>query len=339
MGRLAARAAFASAAAAGLLACAHAPPARDSGPAPLWPRPPASPRARWSVAFPAPESGQPSFWSRALDAVVGREDSAASRPLFPRPFAVAADGAGILVADPDDPGVFRVDVETGRITAVDCPNRSWQAPMALAAGPGSVLFVADAAAGLIVAVPTAGTCREIGRGSLQRPTGIALAAGRVYVVDPPRHEVVAFSPEGTEVLRFGSRGEGAGELNYPTAIAAQVDGTLLVVDALNFRITRFTADGKHLGSFGEPGEVGGLFARPKGIAVDGQGRIFVTDAQRDRVLVFDPAGGFSFAIGESGSGPGELALPAGVAVEGDHLYVADSYNHRIQVYRLLGDRT
>jgi len=252
---------------------------------------------------------------------------------------VAAEGREVLVADPDRPGVFRVDIEAGRIAAIDCPNRSWQAPMALAAGPGRALFVADAGAGLIVAVPAAGTCREIGKGSLERPTGIAFAAGRLYVVDPPRHEVAAFSPEGAEVLRFGSRGEGAGQLNYPTAIAAQIDGTLLVVDALNFRVARFTADGTPLGNFGEPGEEDGQLARPKGIAVDGRGRIFVSDAQRDRVLVFDPAGAFSFSIGESGSGPGQLALPAGVAVEGDRLYVADSYNHRIQLYQLLGDRT
>lgn len=324
---LAARIALAALAASG---CAHEP----QGPRPVWPSAPQAPRARWAGELPSPQAGRSSWWQRALRAVVGIEEEA-RRPLLRRPFGLALDGDDLLVADPDGAQVVRIDRRSGAAEPLLCPGRPWAAPIAVAAEPGRALYVADG--GVVVRVAEGGSCTAFGQGRLERPTGLAVLAGRVYAVDPPRHGVVAFDPDGAEVLRFGRRGEAEGELNFPTGIAAEAGGTLLVVDALNFRLSRFSADGAFLAGIAGPRDEPWAFERPKSAAVGPGGSVYVTDAQKGTVLVFSPRGAFEFAVGQPGSGPGELELPAGVAVGGGRLYVADSLDHRVEVYDLLGD--
>jgi DNA-binding beta-propeller fold protein YncE len=329
-----------AAAAAALTACATARPAAREA-APAWPGPPAPARARLAAQYPPGEARQErSFWRRTFDAVVGveraAEAEAEAQGALARPFAVAADGEGVLVADPDGARVLRVAWREGRAEELTCAGRAWSAPIAIAAAPDGGAYVADGDS--VVRVTRRG-CSAFGAGALERPAGVAVVGGRVYVVDPPRHDVVVFGPDGAEVGRFGSRGDGDGQLNFPTAIAAAPDGTLLVVDALNFRVVRFDAAGAFVASFGDGGDGEGAFDRPKAVAVDGGGRVYVSDAERDHVAVFGADGRFEYALGASGSGAGELLLPAGVAIGGGHLFVADSHNRRVQVFELVGDRS
>lgn len=323
---------------AALAACGHAP-ARTPLPDVAWPPAPAAPRARLAGVFPDPAAPSPPrpFWARVLDAIAGTGGSRRPETWLARPFAVAARADGTwFVADPDAPAVIRVGA-AGDAERLSCRGREWQAPMALALAPDGALWVADSGAAVLVRVGADGRCTELGRGALERPTGIAVAPDRVVVADPARHEVVILAPGGAVLKRLGGLGAGVGQLHFPTAVALRPSGELLVVDALNFRIARFAADGAWAGAFGEAGGAGGAFERPKGVAVDGAGRILVTDAQRDLILVYSADGAFEAALGASGAAPGELTMPAGLAVAGRRLYVADSLNRRVQVFDLLGD--
>ena len=93
------------------------------------------------------------------------------------------------------------------------------------------------------------------------------------------------------------------------------------------------------------GTEGGQFNAPRGIAVAGDGTTYVVDAGNNRVQVFDPAGDFVQGSGRQGSEPGQLASfpgsgqggPGGIAVAGDRVYVADTWNHRVQVFGLDGE--
>ena len=320
-------------------ACAHAPAQTAPREEVLWPAPPDAPRVRLSAEFPDPDAPPPrrSWFRAAIDAIAGATpDDLRRADALARPFGVAAlPGGGFAVADPDGPAVLRVDAAHGT-TRLGCARREWNAPMAIAPAPDGSLWIADGGAAAVVRIAPDGACSTIGEGLLERPTGLALDGDRLAVVDPPRHQVVVLSLDGRELARWGALGEGDGQLHFPTAIARATDGSFLVVDALNFRVARFGPDGTWRGAFGFPGEAGGAFARPKAIAVDETGLIWVSDAQRDAVLVFSPDGEFEFALGEGGAARGRLALPAGVAVARDRLYVADSHNHRVQVFEILG---
>ncbi|MEX2315065.1 MAG: hypothetical protein WD628_05050 [Thermomicrobiales bacterium] len=85
----------------------------------------------------------------------------------------------------------------------------------------------------------------------------------------------------------------------------------------------------------------GQFNRPRGIAVAPDGSIFVVDSRNSRVQKFAPTIEFLLAFGSDGSGPGQLARfatsggggPNGIAIGDDgNVYVADTWNHRIQVF-------
>jgi DNA-binding beta-propeller fold protein YncE len=78
-------------------------------------------------------------------------------------------------------------------------------------------------------------------------------------------------------------------------------------------------------------------AEPRGIALDGQGRIWVTDFGHSRVAIFDASGGLLGTWGGvRGNGPYQLQDPADVAIRGDAVYVADTWNGRVQRFTTAG---
>lgn len=332
------KAVVAAALLAACTSCRHAAAPASVAEKPAWPASPAHARVRWVESFPSDQSvRQPKvgFWRRVLDIIAGI-DSEADRDdgrLLVRPFGVSVAGPSLLVADPDGRKVLKATWRKGEVEEIAC-REPWVVPMAAIAGPNGSVFVADSGAGRVWRWSASG-CVELAAGVFKRPTGLVYSQDRLWVVDPPQHLVIALSADGRELSRIGDKPDA--QLNFPTAIAARADGTLVVVDALNYRVMTFSPEGAPLGSMGARGDGAGGFGRPKAVAVDSEGRIYVTDVQYDVVIVFGPGGVFELAFGGSGAGPGRLSLPAGIAISDNMLFVADSYNHRIQVYELLGD--
>jgi DNA-binding beta-propeller fold protein YncE len=55
------------------------------------------------------------------------------------------------------------------------------------------------------------------------------------------------------------------------------------------------------------------------------------------VQVFDREGRLLYYFGKRGTEAGDFQLPAGLFIDSnDRIYVVDSYNHRIQVFRFYG---
>jgi DNA-binding beta-propeller fold protein YncE len=77
--------------------------------------------------------------------------------------------------------------------------------------------------------------------------------------------------------------------------------------------------------------------QPRDATVDDSGRIWVADFGNSRVRVFDPAGGYLGGWGNPGNEVHTLRQPAGIAVHGEDLYVADTWNGRIQYFTLAGE--
>ena len=96
---------------------------------------------------------------------------------------------------------------------------------------------------------------------------------------------------------------------------------------------------------GGPGDGQGLFSQPAGMAFDQEGNLYVVDTLNQRVQVFAPDGTFVDSFGASGHGPGEFANPNdddeqftadgpwGIEIDQEgNIYVADTWNHRIQKF-------
>lgn len=302
----------------------------------VWPEPPAAARIELVALFgSASELGiERSIWRRLADLVTGGGEARMVRPT-----GVAVHGLRIAVADPGS-GLVRVfDLSEHQAMALEgCGDRVFGEPVAVTM-TGEHLYVSDATAASIHVLDGGGRCE--GSWSLppdSRPAGLAIDPQRslLYVADAGAHQVLVFDLHGKIVLRFGKRGAEPGEFNYPTWLALDASGNLYVTDALNFRVQQFDPDGELLGVFGRHGDGSGDLARPKGIGVDRFGHVYLVDALFDAVQIFDGQGRYLMVFGARGEGPGHFWLPSGLAVEGDRIYVADSYNQRVQVFRFLG---
>jgi uncharacterized protein (TIGR03663 family) len=103
---------------------------------------------------------------------------------------------------------------------------------------------------------------------------------------------------------WGEVGTGPGQFNHPRGIALGPDGNVYVVDSDNYRIQVFGPDGTFLREWGSQCNL-----------EDGHGCV-------------DPDGS-----GPLASGDGQFQEPWGIAVAPDgRVYVADTWNHRIQVF-------
>ncbi len=71
-------------------------------------------------------------------------------------------------------------------------------------------------------------------------TSIALGPqGNVFVTDFYNHRVQKFTPDGTFLSSFGSRGSGPGEFSYPIAVDVADDGTVFAADFGNNRVQKW----------------------------------------------------------------------------------------------------
>ncbi len=304
-----------------------------------WPFRPAEPKltlARTLTGFSA-QGGAGAAWRTF---VYGREPEGGNDFVLPVAVAVAGDGR-IAVADLGRSAVhLYLPAERRYLRLKGTRERPISSPVGLAFDEAARLYVSDSS-GALFAYDAAGEPRFVlttaGEETLQRPTGLAYSPERrrLYVVDTLAHRIHAFSTDGRLELSFGRRGEGEGELNFPTHLFRTSSGRLFVADSLNFRIAIFDEEGRPAGGFGHHGDGSGDLAMPKGVAVDRDGVVYVADSVFDNVQLFDERGAFLLTLGRRGTGFGEFWLPAGLFVgAGEELYVCDTYNHRVQVFRI-----
>ena len=306
-------------------------------PAPAWPPPPAQPRIIYvrSISTPEDIGARPSGLNRLAKWVTGAKPLSAS---LLRPFGLAWDDSGnLLVTDTAAAAVYCLDVDHKKwLHWEQASSTRFESPVAVARS-GETIFVADSGLGKVIALDLEGRLRFEITQNLARPSGLALAGGRLYIADVQRHCVVISDLAGRYLSEFGRRGSGPGEFNFPTHISADSAGQVSVTDSLNYRVQVFDRDGRFLRVIGSAGDTPGHFSRPKGVASDRAGHTYVVDALFDNIQIFDDSGRLLLDWGQSGSGPGEFWLPNAIAINpNNEIFVADSYNRRIQVFRYTG---
>ena len=315
----------------------------------VWPAAPEVPRYLYAGTL----TGEPNFQREAdgsgmlerLGRALAGLDATAVQPLvLQRPSVVTGDERGRLyVGDHGRSAVFVFDAAAGELLVWTraTAQAAFVSPAGLAPAADGGLFVADAELKLVVRLDASGQpVGEIGRGLLQRPTGLARdpRLGLLYVADTYAHDIKVFSDAGALLHVIGRRGRGDGEFNYPTHLAWS-QGELYITDTLNHRVQVFGADGQVLArKFGEHGLFLGNLVRPKGVAVDGDGNVYVIESYYDNLLVFSPRGELLLPIGGTGTATGRFYLPAGVWVDGrNRVHVADMFNGRVVLFQFLGN--
>lgn len=172
-------------------------------------------------------------------------------------------------------------------------------------------------------------------GDLSGPLAVAIGPqGEVYVADSGNGLVRVFDAYGSAKSAIGRKATGTpepGTLAYPVGLA--LDGQrVYVADNVSGHISVFDQGGQFLEYFAE-GEAGRPFGTPGSLWWK-DGLLYVSDLTAHRVvaLAADGTVAQSFGAGK-GSGPGQLLFPGSVwGDEAGRVFVADSNNHRVQVF-------
>ncbi|HVT83232.1 MAG TPA: 6-bladed beta-propeller [Phycisphaerae bacterium] len=313
--------------------------------APVWPPPPDQARITYVGQLLTDQDLKPGMngFEAMGQAIFGKKES---RSML-SPLAVCTDHADrLFVADSNAQLIHVFDFKSrqysqwtpgkGHTPFSQPVGVAWDAPRAR-------LLVSDSVAAAIDTFDKEGRYTghfggDLADKTLQRPVGLAVDAGRnrIFVADAKLHQVLVFASDGTLLSRLGQRGEGPGQFNFPTYLAVDPAGLLYVSDSLNFRIQQFDADLKFVRQIGKKGDYPGYFAQPKGVATDSRGHLYVVDAQFENIQLYNKDGQVLMDFGQEGRGPGEFWLPNGLCIDrvgdSDRIFVADSYNRRIQVF-------
>ena len=159
--------------------------------------------------------------------------------------------------------------------------------------------------------------------------------GNIYVSDRDLANVQKFTKDGKFIMKWAEAGSEDGQLSKPESVIIDSHDNVYVADFGNHRIQKFSNDGQFILKWGSKGVEDGEFNGPAGLSIDRNDNIYVTDKNNNRIQVFTTNGTFLTKFGIEGSGPGQFILPEGVGVDKDTglVYVADTGNFRIQVFK------
>jgi sugar lactone lactonase YvrE len=161
---------------------------------------------------------------------------------------------------------------------------------------------------------------------LKQPWGIAIGKeGQFFVSEQGANQIRVFSPDGQNETIL--RGDG---FSTPKGIAVGPDNSVYVADFDRDRIVRLNENDEILKVF--RGEDYG-FSSPNNVSVDSNENLFITDQDNHQILKISKDGELLDRIGEPGSFSGQIRVPeAAIPAPDGRLFVADSHNHRIQVF-------
>ena len=162
-------------------------------------------------------------------------------------------------------------------------------------------------------------------GEFNNPYGVAISNdGHILVTD--NHRLQKLTTDGVCVQSVGSgnRGNGPLEFKLPIGIAVQsTTGEIFVTDSRNNRVQVF--NGADL-SFSHTIRHGNI-TRPWDIAVDSEGYLYITCIDTHKVYKFTTTGQYIRTF-DTINNSGCISL----AIHHKHIYITDTYNHRVLIY-------
>jgi len=180
--------------------------------------------------------------------------------------------------------------------------------------------------------------RGVGVGEFNKPRSVTVdRADNLYCVDITGR-VQKFSPHGEFLLSWQMLDI---ERGRPKGMCCDADGNIVVGEPHYQRVNHFTPDGKLVRQWGIVGTNGGELTFPRSEAVNSRGELLLSEYTTvERVQVFkskaEGRGSKDDLIrtfGRPGTDEGEFNRAEGICVDAqDRIYVADSCNHRVQIF-------
>jgi len=276
---------------------------------------------------------------RVITAVYGHEQSLMA------PQHLAMDSRGrLIITDPALPAVHVLDGKKSfRIAAGE--RRRLHNPNGVAVDANDNIYVVDSDLGLIeVYDPHGNFLRYIGKiddeSIFDYPTAIAIDRknAHIYLLDSPRNVMLILDLHGTILKRVGRRSsdEVPVDFFYPSEIAVSAD-EVVVLDSAASRLQVFNLDGRLLRQINTyTSNTPGIpeAAVEMGLGIDTEGNIYLSNLRDSGVRVFDHDGKVLNSFGNRGTLVGQFDSPSGVWVEKDGLYIADTRNRRVEVFKI-----
>ncbi|MBI5772760.1 MAG: hypothetical protein HZA89_03330 [Verrucomicrobia bacterium] len=174
--------------------------------------------------------------------------------------------------------------------------------------------------------------RGAGAGQFNKPRSVAVDARDNLFVADMTGRVQKFSPDGAFLASFQMEQTDKGR---PKGMCRDAAGNIVVVEPHYARVNHFSPDLKIIRHWGEHGTNAGQLSFPRAAAVNTRGEIYVSEYMTvERVQRFSANGErFLGAFGKPGRSEGEFDRAEGIGVDAQgRVYVADSCNHRVQVF-------
>jgi sugar lactone lactonase YvrE len=174
--------------------------------------------------------------------------------------------------------------------------------------------------------------RGTGLGQFNKPRSVAMDChDHLYVVDMTGR-VQKFDANGMFLCHWQMDPT---DLGKPKGMECDAAGNVVVIEPHYSRVNHFTPEGKLLLQWGQRGTNSGQLSFPRAVAMNSRGEMFVSEYGRvERVQRFSAEGKqWLSSFGRAGRGPGEFNRAEGLGTDArDRIFVADSCNHRIQVF-------
>lgn len=179
--------------------------------------------------------------------------------------------------------------------------------------------------------------------TLRRPMHIAAAGSTLYVPDFNTDRIHWLSLQGRLQRSLDGSGVQAG-FDAPGGVAIDTAGRLYVADFYHHRVLRFGPDGSFDRQWGVTDSTGAAperFTYPTDVATLPGGGFVVADAYNHRIKRYGADGSLAWMQpddqnwADSTKGTFNVATAVAASPAGN-IYVADFYNHRIQVFSAAG---
>ena len=235
------------------------------------------------------------------------------------------------------PTIFILDDETGNLIeswgadmfvmphslTIDKDDNVWLTDVGL-----HQVFKFDRTGNLLMVIGERGVAGEDAT-HFNMPTDVAVAPdGSFYVSDGyGNSRIVKFSPDGTYLTSWGSKGTAPGQFDVPHSITLDPQGRVYVADRGNARLQIFDGAGKFITEWKSAS-----LGRPWAVRINEAGNVFIIDGgdqpefwpDRARILKLDSEGNILASFGSYGEAPGQFIWPHTIAIgPDDTLYIGE----------------